>query len=33
VFETAGTYTVRCTVSSPTASDSPKTQTTTVTVT
>jgi hypothetical protein len=33
VFETAGTYTVRCTVSSPTASDSPKTQTTTVIVT
>jgi hypothetical protein len=29
----AGTYTVRCTISSPTASDSPQTQTRTVTVT
>jgi hypothetical protein len=32
-FDVAGTYTVRCTISSPTASDSPQTQTRTVTVT
>lgn len=32
-FDTAGTYTVKCTISSPTASDSPQTQTRTVTVT
>lgn len=32
-FEAAGTYTVSCTISSPSASDGPKTQTRTVTVT
>jgi hypothetical protein len=32
-FDTAGTYTISCTISSPSASDSPQTQTKVVTVT